>query len=209
MFNLPGITSTIKALVQSPNQVLPHVTVPTLLSLQVPLIVPLTSVRALVLDKDNCITVPHAQEIYPPLVDKLHELQQKYHVVLLSNTLGLGTSSSSITTFHGIPVLPHTYQKPHPSLLPQVLSYFRSLPSSPDKPVPTHPSHIAFVGDRLFTDILLANSMGAYGIWVRDGIAEGGKYNNIWAGMERQVKTWIERKGRKAPEVNQLNDEKQ
>lgn len=30
--------------------------------------------------------------------------------------------------------------------------------------------HIAIVGDRLLTDMCLANEMGSWGVWVKDGI---------------------------------------
>lgn len=34
----------------------------------------------------------------------------------------------------------------------------------------THPSQIAVVGDRLTTDMMLANMMGGWGFWIRDGV---------------------------------------
>lgn len=34
----------------------------------------------------------------------------------------------------------------------------------------THPSQIAVVGDRLMTDMMLANMMGGWGFWVKDGV---------------------------------------
>lgn len=34
----------------------------------------------------------------------------------------------------------------------------------------TDPSHIAVVGDRLTTDMMLANMMGGWGFWVKDGV---------------------------------------
>ena len=36
----------------------------------------------------------------------------------------------------------------------------------------TSPSQIAIVGDRLFTDVMMANLMGSHGFWVKDGIIE-------------------------------------
>jgi len=47
-----------------------------------------------------------------------------------------------------------------------VLSYLRN---APDTGV-THPSQVAIVGDRLFTDVMMANMMGSYGFWIRDGV---------------------------------------
>ena len=48
------------------------------------------------------------------------------------------------------------------------MSYFAS---QPDAGV-THASQIAVVGDRLFTDVMMANMMGSHAFWVRDGVGE-------------------------------------
>jgi len=34
----------------------------------------------------------------------------------------------------------------------------------------TEPSHVAIVGDRLSTDIMMANINGFWGLWVKDGV---------------------------------------
>lgn len=34
----------------------------------------------------------------------------------------------------------------------------------------TNPGHVAFVGDRLTTDMMLANMTGGWGFWVKDGV---------------------------------------
>lgn len=34
----------------------------------------------------------------------------------------------------------------------------------------THPSQVCVVGDRLFTDMMMANMMGSWGLWVKDGV---------------------------------------
>lgn len=48
----------------------------------------------------------------------------------------------------------------------EVFEYFRN---APDAEV-TSPSQIAIVGDRLFTDVMMANMMGAHAFWVKDGV---------------------------------------
>jgi hypothetical protein len=35
----------------------------------------------------------------------------------------------------------------------------------------THPSQVVIIGDRLMTDMMLANMMGSRGIWIRNGVA--------------------------------------
>ena len=34
------------------------------------------------------------------------------------------------------------------------------------------PDQIAIVGDRLLTDMCLANEMGSWGVWVKDGVVD-------------------------------------
>jgi phosphatidylglycerophosphatase GEP4 len=46
------------------------------------------------------------------------------------------------------------------------MDYFRS---NPEIGV-TGPHQIAVVGDRLTTDMMLANMMGSWAVWVRDGV---------------------------------------
>ena len=58
------------------------------------------------------------------------------------------------------------YKKP--GCREEVLEYFRN---APDSNV-TSSSQIAVVGDRLFTDVMMANLMGSYGVWVKDGVVE-------------------------------------
>jgi phosphatidylglycerophosphatase GEP4 len=55
-----------------------------------------------------------------------------------------------------------------PGCRSEVLDYFRN---APDSGV-TSASQIAVVGDRLFTDVMMANLMGGVGIWVKDGVVE-------------------------------------
>jgi ribonucleotide monophosphatase NagD (HAD superfamily) len=50
------------------------------------------------------------------------------------------------------------------------MAYFKA---HPDSGV-TRPEQIAVVGDRLSTDIMMANMMGSYGVWVRDGVTGRG-----------------------------------
>lgn len=50
------------------------------------------------------------------------------------------------------------------------MAYFKA---HPDAGV-TRPDQIAVVGDRLSTDIMMANMMGSYGVWVRDGVTGRG-----------------------------------
>jgi ribonucleotide monophosphatase NagD (HAD superfamily) len=46
------------------------------------------------------------------------------------------------------------------------MSYFEKHPETGV----THPSQIVVIGDRLTTDVMLANTMGAYSIFISDGV---------------------------------------
>lgn len=48
----------------------------------------------------------------------------------------------------------------------EIMAYFKA---HPEVGV-THPSQIAVVGDRLMTDMMLANMMGSWGLWIKDGV---------------------------------------
>lgn len=63
-------------------------------------------------------------------------------------------------------MLRHSTKKPGCGA--QILEYFRN---APDVSV-TSPSQVAIVGDRLFTDVLMANMIGSWGIWLKDGVVQ-------------------------------------
>jgi phosphatidylglycerophosphatase GEP4 len=46
------------------------------------------------------------------------------------------------------------------------MAYFRAHPETGV----TRPEQVAVVGDRLSTDVVMANLMGGYGVWVKDGV---------------------------------------
>ena len=64
----------------------------------------------------------------------------------------------------GVTVLSHRVKKP--GCGDEIMAYFRNHPETGV----TSPSHIAIVGDRLATDMMLANMMGSWGVWVKDGV---------------------------------------
>lgn len=46
------------------------------------------------------------------------------------------------------------------------MEYFRAHPETGV----TRPEHVAVVGDRLTTDVMMANLAGSYAVWVKDGV---------------------------------------
>jgi phosphatidylglycerophosphatase GEP4 len=63
-----------------------------------------------------------------------------------------------------VKVLRHSTKKPgtHQSVMKYFLDHEDSGVSKA--------SQIAIVGDRLFTDVMMANMMGSHAVWVKDGV---------------------------------------
>jgi len=64
----------------------------------------------------------------------------------------------------GVPVLAHATMKP--GCGSEIMEYFLKHPETGV----TRPDQIAVVGDRLTTDVMMANLMGSYSVWVKDGV---------------------------------------
>jgi phosphatidylglycerophosphatase GEP4 len=88
----------------------------------------------------------------------------------VSNTAGASSIdpslhlASAVESSTGITVLPHSTKKP--GCGSDILSYFLSHPETGV----TRADQIAIIGDRLTTDVMMANLMGSYAIWVKDGV---------------------------------------
>lgn len=87
----------------------------------------------------------------------------------MSNSAGTnddvdGKEANVLEAATGVKVLRHSTKKP--GCGPQIMDYFHN---APDSNV-TSPSQVAVVGDRLFTDVMMANMIGSWSIWVKDGI---------------------------------------
>ncbi|KAL8694466.1 MAG: hypothetical protein Q9218_000878 [Villophora microphyllina] len=166
-------------LIRRPSLCLPHATISNFNDLPVPLsnafgaLKP--NIRAVVLDKDNCFAVPKQNAIYEPYADKFHSLLTTYpppHLLIVSNSAGtissdpLSREASLLSSATNVPVLQHTTKKPGCGL--QVLEYFLK---AKDSRV-TAADQIAVVGDRLFTDVMMANLMGSWAVWIKKGVVE-------------------------------------
>ncbi|ORY19579.1 mitochondrial PGP phosphatase [Clohesyomyces aquaticus] len=195
--NISG-TLNVFRLIWSPTLCLPQHTVSTFNQLPIPLNRAFpqndgnqrkpVDIRAVVLDKDNCFAVPHENEVYKPYEAKFQELRRAYpgsKLLIVSNTAGTSSDkdlaeAALVEKNTGVKVLVHTTKKP--GCASEVLKHFTSSPSS----TVTHPSQIAIVGDRLFTDVMMANLMGSYGIW--------------FAKVEHRLAGFLLRRGYAAPD---------
>lgn len=107
------------------------------------------------------------------LQDHFKALKDAYpgrRLLIVSNTAGaLSYDSkrklaSALEDATGVNVLSHQTKKP--GCGPEIMEYFRQHPETGV----TSPSQIAVIGDRLSTDMMLANMMGSYGVWVKNGV---------------------------------------
>ena len=177
--NISGSLNVLR-LFYNPSLCLPHHTVSTFDQIPVPLSKAFAprngerkvDIRAVVLDKDNCFAVPYENHVAPQNAAKLEELKKAYpgsRLLIVSNSSGTSSDKGYVDAEvlernTGVRVLRHTTKKP--GCHGEIMDYFRA---APDSGV-TSTGQVAIVGDRLFTDVMTANLMGAHGVWVKDGV---------------------------------------
>lgn len=206
--NISG-TLAVFRLLREPTLCLPQHTVSTFNHLPVPLSKAFprkdganasleADIQAVVLDKDNCFAIPHTNEVHKPFQDHFQRIRAAYpgsKLLIVSNTAGTDSDrdqkeAALLEANTGVKVLRHSTKKP--GCQEEVMAYFKAHPESGV----TRPGQIAIVGDRLSTDIMMANMMGSYGIWVRDGVTGRG----LLARIEDRLQRFLVRRGYTAPD---------
>lgn len=177
--NVSGTLNVLR-LFYNPSLCLPHHTISTFDQLPVPLSKAFAprngekkaDIRAVILDKDNCFVVPHQNVVSQQNQSKFDELKKSYpgsRLLIVSNSSGTSSDKDHaeadvLERNTGVKVLRHTTKKP--GCHDEIMDYLRSRTDSGV----TSASQVAVVGDRLFTDVLMANMMGAHAVWVKDGV---------------------------------------
>lgn len=92
-------------------------------------------------------------------------------VLIVSNSAGTqddpeGKEATLLEQATGVNVFKHSTKKP--GCGPDVFRHLQNIP----KIRVEHPGQIAVVGDRLFTDIIMASTMGSWSIWIEDGVVK-------------------------------------
>ncbi|KAG8631587.1 hypothetical protein KVT40_000727 [Elsinoe batatas] len=201
--NLSGTLNIFK-LISSPSLCLPHATVSTFNDLPRPLSKAFgdaekVDIRAVVLDKDNCFAVPHQNDVYEAYKVRFQQLREDYpgkKLLIVSNSAGTladptGKDAELLERNTGVLVLRHRTKKPGCGT--DIQKYFQNDPSLGI----TSPSQIAVVGDRLFTDAMLANFMGARAIWIRDGTV---KDSSFFVKAEKSLARFLLKRGYTPPD---------
>lgn len=205
--NLSASVNVFKLLAK-PSLCLPHATVSTFDQLPVPLDKLFVEdgkradIRAVVLDKDDCFAYPERSDVYEPYKERFKALRKAYpgrRLLIVSNTAGAtswdrdGKLAAEVQEATGVAVLSHSVKKP--GCGHEIMAYFRE---HPDTGV-MEPHQIAVVGDRLATDMMLANMMGSWGVWVKDGVVPH-REKSIFSRAERSLATFLVARGFAAPE---------
>jgi len=114
-------------------------------------------------------------------------------VLIVSNSSGTfskdpaGAAADRLERNTGVKVLRHTHMKP--ACEAEIMGYFGDRISSP--------AQIAVIGDRLFTDVVMANSMGARAVWIRRGVIPD---RGFVTRVEYAVSRFLVNRGYEAPE---------
>lgn len=184
LFNASA-TLNASRLFYNPTLCLPHLTVKSFDQLPVPLTIAghQVEIKGIVLDKDNCFAKDHDDKVWPEYAEVWKRLQTAYpkeHLLIVSNSAGTNDDidyqqALKLENDTGVTVLRHPTKKP--GCHEEIMAYFA-------KQGITKPSEIAVVGDRLFTDMLMANMMGAWGVWLSEGVELSEK---MWPKLERML----------------------
>ncbi|KAJ1933751.1 hypothetical protein GGF37_006619 [Kickxella alabastrina] len=159
--NIAGIKSAF-LLLRRPQLLLPHMAVSDIRS------IPFDEMRQngikyLVFDKDNCLTAPYADHIHPDFQSAWQKCKDVFphnRILIASNSAGTPDDANckaakSVELALGVPVLRHQVKKPACGL--EIMAQLGA----------TDPREVAMIGDRLATDIVLANINGFLGVWTQ------------------------------------------
>ncbi|KAI0002418.1 mitochondrial PGP phosphatase-domain-containing protein [Russula compacta] len=154
-FNLPGTLAPLYALL-SPRLLLPSLAVRDIRYLN---FVALRDAgyRGAIFDKDNCLTLPHSDKLVPELETAWSEALQVFgpsHILVVSNSAGTRDDAAQLqaesVAYHlRAPILLHAALKPSYACAAATLSALPTLA----------PHELIVVGDRIFTDVVLAHRL--------------------------------------------------
>ncbi|KAI1487295.1 mitochondrial PGP phosphatase [Biscogniauxia mediterranea] len=203
--NLSGFVNVFK-LLSKPSLCLPHATISTFADLPTPLARAFegqgrkVDIKAIVLDKDDCFACPDTNEIYPAYLERFQQLRKEYPgntLLIVSNTAGAttydrdGKLAKELESATGVSVLAHRVKKP--GCNDEIMAHFKRHPETGV----THPSQVAIIGDRLMTDMMLANMMGSWGLWIKDGVKPLDQ-KSVFSKLEQRLEPFLRARGIRA-----------
>ncbi|WWD09376.1 hypothetical protein V865_007499 [Kwoniella europaea PYCC6329] len=128
-FQLPNILIYLTGVIR-PKLLRPHIRVPSIAQVDFRSLKK-EGFNAVVVDKDNCLTLPNKDEIYPPYQTAWNDLLQTFEpgrVLIVSNSAGTrkdpgGIAAESVSLSLRAPILIHSQNKPGCS--GSIISYFK------------------------------------------------------------------------------------
>ncbi|KAF9091775.1 hypothetical protein BGX29_010790 [Mortierella sp. GBA35] len=192
-FNLQGILQSFRVLT-SPRLMVPNIVVRDIRDINFEQLHK-SGIAAIAFDKDNCLTKPYGEDLYPPFKDAWRRCREVYkdQVVIVSNSAGTpddkdDKQAQAIEQSLQVNVLRHQEKKPSGG--EELLNHFSGIKAA----------RIAFVGDRALTDVVFGNNYGMLTILARDVVTEEG--DNPMAlrirRMEHRVLAFLDRMNIKA-----------
>ncbi|KAI9568855.1 HAD phosphatase [Boletus coccyginus] len=195
--NIPGLLAPLQ-LIWNPRIVLPHVIVTDIRQLDF-VALRKAGYRGAVFDKDNCLTVPYKDSLVPQLEDAWKECRDVFgegNVLIVSNSAGTkhdaGQVQAESVSYHlSVPVLRHNSLKPAYSCIKSIRGYFSTLR------VPIRDEELMVVGDRIFTDVVMANRMRRADVEKGTAMGNGGPLavwtSGVWQRESMVVRWWEKR----------------
>ncbi|KAJ2400216.1 hypothetical protein GGI23_002174 [Coemansia sp. RSA 2559] len=186
-FNPAGVRS-MRQMFSQPHLLMPHMAVPDIRSIPYELLRD-RGIKYVVFDKDNCLTAPYVDQIHPEFIDAWRRCRAVFpgpRVLIVSNSAGTpddtgDEAAKKVEAALGVPVLRHRTKKP--GCGSEVLDGLCGLARVPVGSI--GPDQVAVVGDRLATDVLLANKTGMLSVWTRNIITTKG--DNAVASLVRRL----------------------
>ena len=135
--------------------------------------------KAVCFDKDNVLTRPNQMCIHKPFKEPLLQAMSHFHCAILSNSV-FNRASLLINESMSIDCIPH--RLPKPFCVKELLVYFKGISNS----------EVLFIGDRLMTDIYMANKLKMFSIYVNEPISledESGSQR-----LMRKLENWCAKK---------------
>ena len=163
-WNPLALIATARTLIRRPGLLVPHVAVSNVDALDFDAL-RAAGVASIIFDKDNTLTAPYVDTAHVDVSDAIKRAKDAFgedNCIVLSNSAGSGddapeyNAAKACEAALGLRVARHPDAQ-KPQCLEQVVA---SLPSS-------DASTVAVVGDRLSTDILAANEIGALSVHTR------------------------------------------